>query len=339
MSNKGGATLNKKLIFFLTAVTAGLLLFIVLNKSVKEIPLAYVPNVDDGTISVIDTKKDKVIETMKVAETLSDGIEASKDGKWVYAGNYKKGELFVIDAKNGKVKKKIKTGKNLHGIDITPNGNYLFLASGDLKEGMEFNYITVIDTKKNEIAKQIQTTSKSPAHIDFSRDGSLAYVSNVMSNDITLIETNSLEIIATIPVGTIPNEVEPSKDDKYLYVANVIDGTVSILDIKKREQIKTIHTGEGTHGLALSLDGKFLYASNRGSNDIVKVDLSNNKIIGKTIVGKTANHVSFVPNSNKLYITNKDSNDLAVVDAESLKVIKKIPVGRTPHEISFSVAK
>ncbi|WP_059172040.1 cytochrome D1 domain-containing protein [Bacillus sp. FJAT-27445] len=331
--------MNRKIIFFVTAVTAGLLLFMVLNRSVKEIPLAYIPNVDDGTISVIDTQKDKVITTMKVEETLSDGIEASKDGNWVYAGNYTKGELFVIDAKNGKVMKKIKTGKNLHGIDITPDGNYLFLASGDLKEGIEFNYITVIDTKRNEIAKQIQTKSKSPAHIDFSRDGSLAYVANVMSNDITLIDTQSLQIIATIPVGTIPNEVEPSKDDKFLYVANVIDGTVSIVDITKRKQIKTIRTGEGTHGLALSPDGKFLFASNRVSNDIVKVDLSNNQIIGKTIVGKTANHVSFVPNSNKLYVTNKDSNDLAVVDAESLKIVKKIRLGKTPHEISFAVAR
>jgi YVTN family beta-propeller protein len=96
------------------------------------------------------------------------------------------------------VEKKIDTGINLHGIDITPDGRYLYLASGDLKDGEQYNHINVVDTESEEIIKEIQTPSKSPAHIDFSHDGSLAYVSNVMSNDISLIDTEKMEVIATI---------------------------------------------------------------------------------------------------------------------------------------------
>lgn len=299
---------------------------------------AYIPNVDDGSISVIDTQTDKLIKTLKVESKLSDGIETSKDGKWIYAGNYTKGELLIINAKTGEIKKKVQTGKNLHGIDMTPDGNLLYLASGDLKEGEQYKYISVFDTSKQKIIKTIQTNSKSPSHIDFSRDGSIAYVANVMSNEISLIDTKKMVIIATIPVGTIPNEVEPSKDDKFLYVANVADGTISIVDILKQKEIKTIKAGEGTHGLALSPDGKFLYAANRSSNDLVKVNLKNNSIVKNVETGRTANHVSFVPNSQKLYVTNKDSNDLTVVDAKSFEIIKKIKLGLTPHEISFSTA-
>lgn len=314
------------------------LIVIIIYISTKKTMLAYIPNADEGTISVIDTEKDQVINTIKVDSQLSDGIEASRDGKQIYVGNYSKGELFVIDADSGKTLDKIKTGKNLHGIDMTPDGKYLYLASGDFKEGDQYNYISIVDTKKQKIIKEIRTNSKSPSHIDFSKDGSLAYVANILSNEISLLDTNKMEIIATIPVGTVPNEVEPSKDDKYLYVANVTDGTVSVVDILKQKEIKTINVGKGTHGLALSPDGKFLYASNRGSNDLIKMNLETYEVAQKVTTGKTANHVSYVPDTKKLYVTNKDSNDLTVIDDDSFRVIKKVKLGKTPHEISFAKA-
>lgn len=257
--------------------------------------LAYIPNAGDGTISVVDTDKDEVINTIEVDNQLSDGIEVSSNGKKIYAGNYDKGELMVINAESGKVTKKIDIGVNLHGIDITPDGRYLYLTSGDLKEGEQYNYIKVVDTESEKIIKEIKSSSKSPAHIDFSNDGSLAYVSNVMSNDISLIDTNKMEVIATIPVGTTPNEIEPSKDDKYLFTANVTDGTISVVDIVNQKEIKTINAGAGTHGLALSPDGKYLYASNRSSNDLVKINLENYEITKRVVTGETANHVSYVP--------------------------------------------
>lgn len=61
----------------------------------KDPVLAYIPNAEDGTISVIDTEKDEIVNTIKVDSQLSDGIEVSRDGKQVYAGNYDKGELFI----------------------------------------------------------------------------------------------------------------------------------------------------------------------------------------------------------------------------------------------------
>lgn len=327
----------KKTATSLAAVLALVLLFLGERFLFAEEEIyAYIPNADDGTISVIDTSQDKVIRTIEVDDQLSDGIEVSNDGKYIFAGNYGKGELIIIDAVSGLISEKVRIGKNMHGIDMTPDGKYLYLASGDLKEGAEYNYITVFDIKERKVVDQIQTNSQSPAHVDFSRDGSLAYVANVLSNDISLIDTKMREIIATIPVGSIPNEVEPSVDDKLLFVANVSDGTVSIVDIVARKEIKSVRAGDGTHGLAISNDGGFVYASNRSSNDLVKIDLDGEKVIQSVLTGKTANHVSVVPGEGKLYITNKDSNDLTVVDENSFKVVAKVKLGKTPHEISFA---
>ena len=327
--------MKNKLLYVVLGIISIVIVYLLIAPRAESF-YAYIPNADEGTISVIDTKKDELVKTIKVDDVLSDGIEVSRDGALIYVGNYEKGQLLIVDAKSGEIVEKIATGKNLHGIDMTPDGKFLYLASGDFKEGEQYNYITVLDTTTNKITNEILTTSKSPSHIDFSRDGSLAYVANILSNDITLIDTKTQKIIATIPVGTIPNEVEPSSDDKYLFVANVTDGTVSIVDIVAQKEIDIIKAGEGTHGIAISPDGNYIYASNRASNDVVMIDMETKEVVNSIETGIVANHVSYVPDLNKLYVTNKDSNDLAVIDAENLTMIKKVSLGKTPHEISFA---
>lgn len=81
-----------------------------LQKSQKDL-YAYIPNADEGSISVINTTDDKVVKKIKVDSQLSDGIEASLDGKFIFAGNYSKGELFVINAKTGQIEKKYRLEK------------------------------------------------------------------------------------------------------------------------------------------------------------------------------------------------------------------------------------
>lgn len=141
---------------------------------------AYIPNAEDGTISVIDSNNDMLVNTIKVDSKLSDGIAISQDGKFIFTGNYDRGELIIVDAKDGEIDEKIRIGKNMHGIDITPDGKFLYLASGDFKKGKDYNYITVFDIQNRKVVEQILTNSQSPAHIDFSKDGSLAYVANIL---------------------------------------------------------------------------------------------------------------------------------------------------------------
>lgn len=305
-------------------------------KSAKnEKYLAYVPNAGDGTISIIDTSTNKLIDEIKVGDSVSHGIAVSSDGDKIYTGNLEDGKVFVIDVKDKEIIKTIDTGRNLHGIDITPDGKYVFTTSGWLEEKEEFNYINVIDTNKDEIIKTIRSNGKSPSHIDFTKDSKVAFVNNVMSGNVSMVDMEKLEIISTFDVGTMPNESELSPDDKYLYVGNVLDNTVSVIDLKKGKEVDTIKAGEGTHGLAVSQDGKYVWATNRSSNDISVIDIENKKVIETIETNGQANHISILPNSNLAYVSNLESEDISVIDMKSYKIIDTIKVGKDPHEITF----
>src|SRR5215212_7294880 len=74
-------------------------------------PLAYVTNERDGTLTVIDTSSDRVVETWKVGGRLR-GVRLSADGRTVYVAsstpsgkNYdaRENHVAAVDAGSGEV--------------------------------------------------------------------------------------------------------------------------------------------------------------------------------------------------------------------------------------------
>lgn len=297
---------------------------------------AFIPNVGDGTISIINVENQELIDTIKIENEVSHGIATTSDGSRFYTGDLDKGKLFVYDVKNKSLIKTIDTGKRIHGIDITPDGKYVLLASGALEVDDKYNYIQIIDTNTNEVTKTIKSDAKSPAHIDFTKDSKLAFVSNVMSNNISIIDLNKAEIIDTVKVGIMPNETELSPDNEFLYVANVQEGSISVVDVNKREEVGKIKVSPGTHGVAVTNDGKYVWTTNRFSKSIAIVDIHDKRIVKTISVDGEPNHVSITPEGNYAYVTNLQSNNLLIIDTSNFEIVKEIKIGIAPHEIDFT---
>ena len=59
-----------------------------------------------------------------------------------------------------------------------------------------------------------------------------AYVSNEKGNSVSVIDTDKMEVIATVKTGQRPRGIEVSRDGKFVYVAIGDDDTVQIIDTK-----------------------------------------------------------------------------------------------------------
>lgn len=305
----------------------------------KGTAYAFIPNTADGTISVIDTEEKAVVKTIDLGGKLPDGIALSRDGKLLYTGDAREGIVYVVETDTGKKVDEIRTGRNVHGIDMAPDGKTLYVASGDLKDGKEYDYVSVIDTQTNEVVSMLTMDWKSPSHIDFSLEGDFVYISNVMSNEVTIIETASGTARWRIPVGNIPNETEPSKDGKRLYVANVGDGTVSVIDLAIGKVTGVIEAGEGTHGLAISPDDRYLWTANRTSGDVYVIDAESGEVVEKIRLGGVPNHISLSPDEKSMYVSNLKNGEVSVIDRESFQVVKVIATGKEPHEMVFGTVR
>ncbi len=58
----------------------------------------------------------------------------------------------------------------------------------------------------------------------------LAYIANLDSNDVSVIDTSNDTVLATVPVGNSPFGVAVKPDGTRVYVTNDSDNTVSVID-------------------------------------------------------------------------------------------------------------
>lgn len=72
----------------------------------------------------------------------------------------------------------------------------------------------------------------------------LAYITNQLSNDVSVLDTATNTVVATIPVGSAPRGVAVHPAGTFVYVANNGSGTVSVLDTATNTVIATVTVGD-----------------------------------------------------------------------------------------------
>ena len=83
----------------------------------------------------------------------------------------------------------------------------------------------------------------------------LAYISNAGSNNVSVINTATNTVIATITVGVAPGGVSVSPNGSRVYVANYTSNNVSIINTATNTVIATIAVGTNPFGVSVSPDG------------------------------------------------------------------------------------
>jgi YVTN family beta-propeller protein len=69
-----------------------------------------------------------------------------------------------------------------------------------------------------------------PRGLAVTPDGKHAHVADSGDNTVSVIDTASNTVVATVPVGSLPFGVAVTPDGKRAYVANNLVTTVSVID-------------------------------------------------------------------------------------------------------------
>lgn len=97
------------------------------------------------------------------------------------------------------------------------------------------------------------------------------YVANISSNDVSVIDTATNTVIATVPVGGTPDGIAASPDGAIVYVANAGGNSVSIIDTTTNAVIGTVSVGQNPIGIAFTPDGTRAYVCNFATPGSVSV--------------------------------------------------------------------
>ena len=97
--------------------------------------------------------------------------------------------------------------------------------------------ISFIETANDEVGSSA-TVGQHPARALVTRDNSRLYVSNFGSNSIAVYDIDVGRRIATIEVGSRPEELALSQDERYLLVLDTEAGDVTVIQRRSARKLE-----------------------------------------------------------------------------------------------------
>jgi YVTN family beta-propeller protein len=164
-----------------------------------------------------------------------------------------------------------------------------------------------------------------------------AYIANGTASTVSVIDTASNTVVATILVGSDPIGVAVTPDGKHVYVTSDGSNNVSVIDTASNTVVATVTPVNEPIGVAVAPDGKHAYVANYNSNSVAVIDTATNTVVGTPItVGSGPFGVAITPDGKHVYVTNFASTNLSVIDTASNTVLVTGPVENNPIGVAVT---
>lgn len=313
---------------------------------------AYVSNEDEHTVTVIDTDKNAVVQTIQVGKR-PRGIQVSHDGATLYVAlsglpkcppsvpdeecaklerDLKADGIAAVDTKSLQVKQVYQAGSDPEQFDISPDGR-LFVANEDTAS------VTVLDLKSGDIVARVPV-GQEPEGVRVAPGGKFVLVTNESGNSISILDTQTLKVLKSVTVGKRPRDIAFLPDGKTAYVSGEFDSSIYRIQVPEGapvEQVVQLEKEQRPMSVRIDAQRKRLYASTGRGGKVAVVDISaaEPKLIQTIAVGARPWGMALSADGSRLYTANGPSNDVSVFDTTTLKVIAKIPVGKSPWGVAL----
>lgn len=182
----------------------------------------------------------------------------------------------------------------------------------------------------------------------------VAWVTDEVSNEVSVIDLERGQVVSTIDVGQRPRGIRmvpggreavvavsgsprapPGVDEATLPPPDRSKDGLVLLDVDARKVKRVLPSGDDPETFDVSRDGSQLYVSNEDAAKVSIVDVESGQVTGSLPVGGEPEGVTRHPTLPLVYVTSEATNQVFVVDVEHRHVVTRIPVGVRPRAIVF----
>jgi YVTN family beta-propeller protein len=225
----------------------------------------------------------------------------------------------------------VKTGQRISTIDTgiydRPHGLASF--AGRLYVTSESTrHLLVYDLETEALIRPVYLDQECAHMVGVSPDGSRAYTANILSNSLTAVDTDTLEVEHHIPVPERPEGMVFSPDGAWMYCVCREAKTVAVVDCSLGKMVDRIKTGHGPVRIAIQPDGRHLVVPLFHSAAVEILDPASKQVIRTIALGPHPAGTCLSPDGKLAFISCEDENKVYVLDLEKLEIMSTLDTGQ-----------
>jgi YVTN family beta-propeller protein len=177
------------------------------------------------------------------------GIALSPNGRTLYVAENLADSVAVVDLASRRVVQRLATERYPYGIVVAPNGTVYASAWGGWT-------VSVFGPRKGGTLSEGMRVrvGRHPSALALNADGSRLFVASGSTDKITVLETMTHRVVATLndaspagtPEGSTPNALALSADGMRLFVAEADNNAVGVFDLSPYTAKSRVATGNNT---------------------------------------------------------------------------------------------
>lgn len=232
-------------------------------------------------------------------------VAYTPDGEELWVTLLVEGELKIFDADNGKLLDTISLGDEHGSVEVifTEDGETAYVSQ------METSSVYEIDVDTRKVRRQISTEGVWSKVMALSPDERTLYVSNWVSDDVSVIDLDKGETVKRIPTVTKPRGLYVTADGRRLYVAGYEKGAIQRINLRTGHKEVLVRTGSAMRHLVGDPRTKTLYASDMGEDAIFEVDMATGKVSKLAEVDDHPNTIQLGLNGRVLFVSCRGRNN------------------------------
>ena len=261
-------------------------------------------NLFSRTAEVFDSSAGVLLERFDTGSRPSD-VQISSDGSTALIANLDSSFATIIDL-NTLTASEVSISTRASRSQISPDGTYAYVAvvsGGDGVWRINLNSMTtegpkLITGNMGSVGYAYSRTSD----LVLSHDGATLITCDSFDDTITIIDTASWSVAATVAMGDFPTLATFSPDDSHLYVSLLNDDAVAVVNVALGSVLDTIAVGDRPGPLLAAPDEDTLFVLNTNQHTLGVIDLNLGTMITELAMPYNAVGMAMDPTGSCLYI-------------------------------------
>ena len=273
-----------------------------------------------SAVIVINASDYAVIKSISLTSSPSN-LAFDPDNGEIYVASYRSNAVSVINGSTNDVVSEISTSLSPSQFSYVQQNKEMYLSTVGINTSR--SEVDVLNTLTNSIISQISVVTNRSTLITYDQANGDIYLGSFLSNNITIISTNSNQIVGSLLVPYNPGTISYNPRNLDVYVAtNATGGAISIID----SGYNTVNTPSSSMGgiipnaFTYDLDNGELYLTSINSNVVIAISTNQrplsclSKVIPTYTVSISIPYIISRPNNHTFAISyNATANQNALI--------------------------